>query len=264
MNGAWKHPLPVGLRSLWLAVELSGIAINYVLRVLCRAENCRMEARVQWLQWACRRVIRVFSLEIRAVGPIPKKGLLVSNHLSYLDILVLSALTPSVFVAKREVKRWPVFGWFARLAGTLFVDRERRIRVGPVAKRLQTLLDQGALVVLFPEGTSSDGQKVLPFKSALLEPAANSSHPVSVSAIEYDLRDGDVGEEVCYWKDMTFLPHLVNLLSKGRIAASVRFCEVQHGSADRKQLARRLHAEVSRLRGPTPSHLPRARFVSNG
>jgi 1-acyl-sn-glycerol-3-phosphate acyltransferase len=168
--------------------------------------------------------------------------------LSYVDILVLSALTPSIFVAKSEVKHWPVFGWFARLGGTLFTDRARRAQVGPLAKALRTSLDQGALVVLFPEGTSSDGQNVLPFKSALLEPATNYSYPLSASLIEYQLEDGDVSEEVCYWKDMTFVPHLINLLSKRRIEASVRFSELRQRREGRKELARQLHSEVLKLK----------------
>jgi 1-acyl-sn-glycerol-3-phosphate acyltransferase len=195
-------------------------------------------------------VLGIFNVDVQAIGPIPTSGLLVSNHLSYLDILVLSALTPSIFVAKRDVKNWPVFGWFAHLGGTLFVDRERRTQVGGSTKALQDVLEEGALVVLFPEGTSSDGRSVLPFKSALLEPAANCSYPMSASLIEYHLEDGEVGEEVCYWKDMTFVPHLLNLLTKRRIEASVRFSEVQPGSKNRKELARRLHSEVLKLREP--------------
>ena len=161
---------------------------------------------------------------------------------------MLSALTPAVFVAKREVKHWPVFGWFARLGGTLFVDREKRAQVGELNRAMQAVLEQGALVILFPEGTSSDGQNVLPFKSSLLEPATRCVYPLSASLIEYRLEDGDVGEEVCYWKDMTFVPHLINLLSKRRVEVLVRFSELRRASADRKALARQLHSEVLKLK----------------
>jgi 1-acyl-sn-glycerol-3-phosphate acyltransferase len=193
-------------------------------------------------------MLRILNVEVRVAGPVPKTGLLVSNHLGYLDILVLGSLTPAVFVAKRNVKSWPVLGWFARLGGTLFVDRERRTQVGPLTKALDTLLEKDALVVLFPEGTSSDGQTVLPFKSGLLEPATNCAHPLAASSIECALNDGDAGEEVCYWKDMSFVPHLLNLLSKERIEVSVRFSELRHRSANRKELAQQLHSEVLRLR----------------
>ena len=103
-------------------------------------------------------------------------------------------------------------------------------------------------MVLFPEGTSSDGQTVLPFKSALLEPAVGSSLPLSASLIEYQLEDGVVGEEVCYWKDMTFLPHLLNLLSKNGVKGSVGFSELRTCVAHRKELARQLHSEIMALK----------------
>jgi 1-acyl-sn-glycerol-3-phosphate acyltransferase len=192
--------------------------------------------------------MRVFGAETRTFGPIPSSGLLVCNHLSYLDILVLVSLTPAIFVAKREVKSWPVFGWFARLAGTLFVDRARRTHVGKVTNEIQSALNQGALVILFPEGTSSGGDTVLPFRSSLLEPAARHNHSISAGLIQYELKDGDVSEEVCYWKDMTLVPHLINLLGKRRIQASVRFTRLSEGSANRKDLARQLHSEVLRLK----------------
>jgi 1-acyl-sn-glycerol-3-phosphate acyltransferase len=248
VNGAFKNPLRVSIRITWLMGELTWIAMNFVPRVFLRSGETLLEARARWLQWACRRVIRIFNLNIRATGPIPRKGLLVSNHLSYLDILLLSALTPCVFVAKREVKSWPLFGWFAILAGTVFVDRERRIQAGASAKALEAVLAHGALVVLFPEGTSSDGKNVLPFKSALLQPVASSRHHVSASAIDYHLEDGAVGEEVCYWKDMTLLPHLLNVLSKQRIGAAVRFSEIIESTADRKQLARHLNLKIWTLK----------------
>ena len=109
-------------------------------------------------------------------------------------------------------------------------------------------MQTGALVVLFPEGTSSDGKTVLPFKSSLLEPAIRQAHPLSAGLIEYALEDGDVGHEVCYWKDMTLVPHLINLCSKRAVQASVHFTQLREGNADRKQLARQLHAEVLRMK----------------
>ena len=248
MNGAFKHPLRVVARIIWLSGELILAAVRFVPCVLFRSGCSDLEARASWLQSGCRRALRIFNARIHADAPIPTRGLLVSNHLSYLDILVLGALTPSVFVAKSEVKNWPIFGWFVRLAGTLFVDRERRTQVGPLTRQLRTALDHDVLAVLFPEGTSSDGRTILPFKSALLEPATDSSHSLSASLIDYQLGDGDVGEEVCYWKDMTFIPHLLNLLSKRHIGVHVQFCEVRQGRTHRKQLARQLYLELLGLK----------------
>ena len=94
----------------------------------------------------------------------------------------------ALFVAKHEVKSWPVFGWFSKMGGTLFVDRERRTSVGETTNEIQSALDQGALVVLFPEGTSSDGKTVLPFKSSLLEPATRQSNPLFAGSINMNSR----------------------------------------------------------------------------
>jgi lyso-ornithine lipid O-acyltransferase len=242
-----NHPLRLGFRSLWLAVELVRAALDYLLWVLVRSAEPVTAARVQWLQRSCRRVLRVFNVELQVEGPIPLTGLLVCNHLSYLDILVLGALAPAVFVAKKEVKSWPIFGWFAVLAGTVFVNRCSRSQTGRAAQQVDSVLGNGMLLVLFPEGTSSDGQDVLPFKSSLLEPAVSGTRPLSACFLHYRIDDGDVGEEVCYWRDMTFLPHLVNLLTKSRIFACIRLSKVPQLTNCRKALARHLHSEVSRL-----------------
>jgi 1-acyl-sn-glycerol-3-phosphate acyltransferase len=222
--------------------------LSYVCWCVFRSNETFPAARATWLHHSSRRALRIFGLEPQVSGTIPSSGLLVCNHLSYLDILVLAACAPAVFVAKREVKHWPVFGWFAILAGTIFVNREKRTQVGRLTDEIEAVLNRGVLVILFPEGTSSGGQTVLPFKSSLLEPAARQSHSLSAGLIRYALDDGDVAEEVCYWKDMTLVPHLINLLSKRQVRASVRFTQLREGSADRKQLARQLHAEVVRLK----------------
>jgi 1-acyl-sn-glycerol-3-phosphate acyltransferase len=130
----------------------------------------------------------------------------------------------------------------------VFVNRQRRIHVGQVADEIQTALNQGALVVLFPEGTSSNGETVLPLKSSLLEPATDQTHSLSAGLIQYELDDGDVSEEVCYWKDMTLVPHLINLLGKQTFRASVRFTRLRERSTNRKEIARQLHSEILRLK----------------
>jgi lyso-ornithine lipid O-acyltransferase len=248
MSGLAKHPCRVLGRLVWLTWAISWSAACYFLRGHARSKDGPPQTRARWLQQSCRRTLRVLGTRISTHGQIPHTGLLVCNHLSYLDILVLSALTPAVFVAKREVGGWPVFGWFARVSGTLFANREKRSQVSELNAQIDRVLQTGILVVLFPEGTSSDGKTVLPFKTSLLEPAADTHHTLSAAHIAYHLQDGDVAEEVCYWKDMTLVPHLVNLLSKDHVAVQVHFAEVQRESTERKALARQLQAEVVRLK----------------
>ena len=248
MTGFFMHPLRVTGRLIWLAAEVGWAGVSFLLGWMPGGPECsRLERQALWLQRGCRRVLRLLKVEVQVDGPVPQTGLLISNHLSYLDILVLSSLTPALFVAKREVSGWPVFGWLAACGGTLFINRERRSDVARLNQEIKTVLHNKLVLVLFPEGTSSDGQTVLPFKSSLLQPATQGSHALSVSHLSYSLRDGKVEDEVCYWRDMTMLPHVINLLSKRAVEASVSFNPIREGSANRKELARQMHAEILRL-----------------
>ena len=248
MKGFRQHPFRVVGRLLWFGGEVLLSLFVFLFRCVFCPQASRRRARALWLQRTARHVGRIFQLEIQSTGTVPANGLLICNHVSYVDILVLVSLAPAVFVAKREVKSWPVMGLLAQLGGTVFIDRQRRTHVGEVNDEIQTALDDGALVVVFPEGTSSDGQTVLPFKSSLLEPATRLKHPLTVGRVHYTRADGANDEEVCYWGDATFFPHLLNLLSKRSVHAVVRFAPVQHHGSDRKQLAQQLHAAVSGLK----------------
>ncbi|HTQ49404.1 MAG TPA: lysophospholipid acyltransferase family protein [Candidatus Acidoferrales bacterium] len=248
MNGLRRHPLRVITRLARLAVAITISLLDYLFRCAFRRPDAKLAARAAWLHRASGRTLRFFRIKTQATGPVPVGGLLISNHLSYLDILVLSSLTPAVFVSKHDVKFWPVFGQFAVLGGTVFVDRARRFQVGRVNEEITGALNQGALVVLFPEGTSSNGQTLLPFKSSLLEPATDLGWPLAIDWIHYEIDDGDAGEEVCYWGNHTFFPHMLNLLSKRQIQVTVRFGQFPERNGDRKELAQRLRAEILGLK----------------
>lgn len=205
--------------------------------------------RARWLQRTCRRALRALGVHACDLGPVPRGAVITSNHLGYLDILVLAALAPCVFVAKREVRGWPVFGWFARRAGTRFVDRERRNDVARVAAEFAPVIAAGANLVLFLEGTSTDGREVRRFHSSLLEPVVRAGWLTVPAAVSYAVSPPhSVAAEVCWWGDMTLAPHLFNLAGLPRIAAWVAWGEPIAGAADRKALAVALHARVSRLR----------------
>ena len=247
MNKRRSHPIRVFVRLVWLMGAFTLAALKFV-RWCVLPGDFSTSRRAAWLQYSSRQVLGIFKPTIQTSGAVPKRGLLVSNHLGYMDILVLSSITPAIFVSKQEVKNWPVFGWFARMGGTLFVDRELRARVIQTTNEIESALDAGALVVLFPEGTSSDGKTVRPFKSSLLEPAARHTHSLFAALIQYEIEDGDASEEVCYWTDVLLARHMINLLGKKTFRASVRFTQLREGSTDRKELARQLHSEVLRLK----------------
>jgi 1-acyl-sn-glycerol-3-phosphate acyltransferase len=236
------------LRSLWFCAGILFIACDFAWVALRCKGVPPLRERTLWLQRSCDRVLRIFQVEVEAPGPRPGNGLLVSNHLSYLDILVIASCAPAVFVAKSEVRHWPVFGWFGWLAGTLFVRRAQRSDVARMSLEMRKILDGGHLLVLFPEGTSSNGREILPFKSSLLEPVVSRKHPVFAACIGYKLADGSVENDICYWGDMTFFPHLLKLMTRRGIRARLRFVKIERPAADRKELARQLHQEVARLK----------------
>jgi lyso-ornithine lipid O-acyltransferase len=221
---------------------------DYFFSCVLVANDSLSAEQALWLHRNSCRALKIFKLKMSVKGQVPSRGLLISNHLSYLDILVISSITPALFVAKRDVKSWPIVGWLAQMAGSLFVDRERRIKVGEINREIKAALDKGMLVVLFPEGTSSGGHSVLPFKSALLEPAMHGSYPISIGSIEYEMKSGDASHEICYWGDHTFFPHLVNLLGKRRFSVIVQFSPFTEATTDRKRMATLLHSGIRELK----------------
>jgi 1-acyl-sn-glycerol-3-phosphate acyltransferase len=232
----------------WLAFEVTAALFDYFFEVGLNAPPNLRAARAAWMHRAARAHLKIFSGSVNVSGEIPKSGLLVSNHLGYLDIVVICSVVPTVFVSKAEVRRWPVFGWLAALGGTIFIQRERRTQVGAVNQEIEKALTAGALVVIFPEGTSSNGETVLPFRAPLLEPALRGGHEISLACIRYELDDGDPKTEVCYWGNHTFFSHLLNLLGKRRVRATLRFGKFNRTTDDRKELAKQLHAAVWELK----------------
>ena len=181
-------------------------------------------------------------------GPIPSGGLIVANHLTYLDIVALSAALPCVFVSKKEVADWPLFGAFAKRSGTLFLDRARRGAVSGVAGQMREVLATGLPLIFFPEGTSTHGDTVIEFKTSLFEPVTELGCPVTAAAISYTASDGSVREEIHWWGPMPLAPHLLNVFAKRHIDVTIRFGDARVRTGDRKAIARDLHAEVSALR----------------
>lgn len=234
-------------RFLVFALTLAVGLARFVALMICNGRIPDRLSRAAWLHRVCKRVSQVLHLDWSLVGQPPSKGLLVCNHLSYLDIVLLASITPCVFVSKSEVRHWPVFGWFASLAGTVFVRRTVHSSLKHAVDGVREAIDSGALVVLFPEGTTTDGLAVHPFKPALLEAATEQQDRVTLGYIDYTLQEGSVADEVCYWRDMTLVPHLLNLMSKPRIQACVSFSKYRGSCPDRKRLAGELHREVVEL-----------------
>ncbi len=217
-----------------------------------RAHRRDAMARARWLQVACRRALRVLGISVETRGERAEGVLVAANHLSYLDILVLASLMPVVFVSKKEVRNWPMFGWFAKKAGTLFIDRSRPGDVAKIGAELGAVMTTGLNLAIFLEGTSSDGREVLPFKPALLEPAVRNGWRVMPVALSYLVPPGhSSATEVCWWGEMTLLPHLWNLTTlswtRARVVWGVPVVPIT--GQGRKELAADLRSQVVSLSG---------------
>jgi lyso-ornithine lipid O-acyltransferase len=207
-----------------------------------------MRARAQWLHRSCRIVLRRLGFELRVIGELPTSGLIASNHLSYLDILLYGATVPCVFVSKVEVRDWPLLGLLAALGGTVFIDRKSGASTAEAARRIEELLAAGVLVLVFPEGTSSDGAEVLRFHASLFEPAVRVGAPVTAGAIEYSAGAGATERDLCYYGDISFVPHLIETLQLPEIVATLRFGSPGTVHGDRRQAARQTREAVAGLR----------------
>lgn len=202
-----------------------------------------------------RLVCRVLGIRLEVKGRAPEEGplLIVSNHVSWLDIMVLSAVAPLSFVAKREVAGWPFFGTLARLQRTVFVDRDRRQATGNSRDEMKERLQAGDILVLFPEGTSSDGRRVLPFKSSFFGAADTEGVLVQPVSLAYrGHRNLPMNRRLmpayAWYGDMELAPHLLGALATGPIEVSV-ICHAPlslSGEMNRKALARHAEAEVRR------------------
>jgi len=234
-------------RCLGLIVIAVVLPLDWAGSVLLRGRRRDSVTRSRLLHRWARFVVWLTGCEVSVQGAPPAHGLCVSNHLSYLDIAVYGSVAPMVFVSKHDVLYWPLFGQWAAMCGTLFVQRERKGHVADVGEQMAEVLRARVPLVLFPEGTSSGGGTVLPFKSSLFQPAVEHAWSVTPMRISYQLDDGDVARDVAYWGDMTLLPHLLKLFGRKRLRALVSFGEPIAPGGDRKELCRRAHEAVAAL-----------------
>lgn len=204
-----------------------------------------------------RFVAALFGMHIRVVGkPVAGEGvLMVANHTSWADIVIFSAVAPLSFVAKAEVASWPFFGTLARLQRTVFVERQRRSATGETRDMIRERLLAGDTLLLFPEGTSHDGNRVLPFKSALLgaaEAVLEGGRHVKVQPVSASftgLHGMPMGREnrplFAWYGDMEMVPHLWEAMLAGPLDVVVEFHEpLSLDVMDRKTLAARAQATV--------------------
>jgi 1-acyl-sn-glycerol-3-phosphate acyltransferase len=200
-------------------------------------------------------VAKIFNLHIEVKGVPPEPPFfIVSNHLSYLDIIPLYLNLKCTFVAKKEVRSWPVLGPMVKSVGVIFVDRNRRKDVTRVNELVSNVLNKDQGLILFPEGTSSAGSTVLPFHSSLLKLPAASGLPVHTVSLYYETAEGDspAQESVCFYGAReSFVDHVLKLSKTTKVTCRMRFGATPVKSDDRKVLALKLREEVIKIFEPT-------------
>lgn len=241
------------MRRLWRALALSVLTLTLVVLwfgglpfTWIAPRSRRSWRRVVFRAWA-RASLRVCAVRLQVVGRLPTKPcFLVANHVGYMDILVIAACVDATFVSMKELERWPLFGFMARQFGTVFVDRGDKREIPAVNEAIERAFEQSDALVIFPEGRHTRGDRVLPFRSALLEPAARGNHPIAWAVLHYATGPNDPpASQAVPWVGVTFRRQVLVLLALERIDARIEFgADVVQGG-ERKALAQELHARVS-------------------
>ncbi len=231
-----------------LAHALGGLAT--IVFVFPRLSEPQRHERVR--AWA-GRMLQVLGITLEVHGRPVDHGpcLLVSNHVSWLDILVMHAARHCRFVSKSEVRHWPLIGRLATGAGTLYIERDSRRDALRVVHHMADALRSGEILAVFPEGTTSDGSQVLPFHGNLLQAAIAADAPVQPVALDFlDRRTRQRSTHPSYIDDATLVGSLWRTLTGPAVVAWVRFGEPQAAQGrDRRAWSAHLRDEVERLRG---------------
>jgi 1-acyl-sn-glycerol-3-phosphate acyltransferase len=231
-----------------------------LLTLLCPpgdAKNKKDFLKALWLQWFSK----IINLEISKDGGLYKQGtLLVSNHISWLDIIVIGQFFPAYFVAKNDISGWPVIGFLARQSGTIFIRRGDKRHIRATAEKMVWLLKQNSTIIAFPEGTTTAGNEVLHFHASLFQPALLTRSPIQPLALHYL---GAAKDQAPFIGDDGFIPHLIRILAMDKIEVHLSFLGVIDSSGkDRQSVsheARDLIAE--KIYGYSANHSVRQKYV---
>jgi 1-acyl-sn-glycerol-3-phosphate acyltransferase len=210
-------------------------------------------------RWLIRKWMQVLNwilgLEIEQHGR-PARGLMVANHISWLDVMAINSLTETRFLSKEDVKRWPFIGILVTLSGTLYLERGSLSSLRKLSTTLQELIRRQRSIVIYPEGTTTDGSQVLHFHGGLFQAALNNHAGVQPVAIRYQ-ENGELDTVAPFIGDDAFFPHLVRILCRPRTRVSISFLpSISVVNRKRQQVAdmsrHAIAAELDRLATATP------------
>lgn len=228
-----------------IAHIVKGILIALLL--LPSASPMRRDLHIQ--RW-CRQLLRIFNVALYTYGDIPtwdtRNTMFVANHVSWMDIHALNCIRTIRFIGKSEIKSWPIFGWFATKANTLYIERERRQHTGVVVNTACNSLKQGDCMCFFPEGTTTDGNQLMPFKGSLMQAAIDAEADVWPVAIRYPGPDNSINKRMAFADDTTLLASIWAILSLAEPVVELHFLPViKSGEHERRGLTLMVRKQIA-------------------
>jgi 1-acyl-sn-glycerol-3-phosphate acyltransferase len=206
------------------------------------------------LQWWSAKLLRILNVSAYVEGGLPHEGdrasMVAANHVSWLDIFVISSARPTRFIAKSEIRDWPIAGWIAEEAGTLFMRRHEWRDTARTTERVHAALAGGDCVGLFPEGITTEGDTLLKFHSSLFEAAVGNAAHVYPVAIRYETPHGGLCREVSFAGERTFMQSLALIIRQRKVIVRIDFAEpIDAERATRRDVAAQARERVARLLG---------------
>jgi 1-acyl-sn-glycerol-3-phosphate acyltransferase len=205
-----------------------------------------VEGRRLLIQKWCKQVLPILGIHVVATGDLPKPPvMLVSNHISWVDPWAINSIHPVRFVAKSEVRSYPIVGWLTQQCGVVFIERARRRDTVRVSIEGVKVLNEGDCLCVFPEGTTTDGTYILPFKSSLLQAAVDASVAIVPVALRYRSHDGSANTDVAFIGEMNLWQSLMIILAQTEIRAEITFLQpISSQGKDRQSLAALAHEQI--------------------
>lgn len=197
----------------------------------------------------CRGLLSCLNIQVRVTGTPPtidcQRTMFVANHISWVDIHALNSIRAVRFIAKAEIRDWPVFGWFAYKVNTLFIERAKRHDTGRIVELASESLRAGDNLCFFPEGTTTDGTHVKPFKSSLLQAAVNAEAHIWPFSIHYPGSDGTPNIQMAYHDDVTLMQSIQQVLAQPTPVVHLHFSSpLEAGGQDRRALLTQARASI--------------------